>query len=254
MKKNLKRVALGIVTIFAIIILYLLLWPVNINPAAWTPPEAPALTGVYAENDHLSRVEKLAEGYYDPEAIAIGNDGYLYTGLLSDGRILRISPDGETIEVFAQAHLPAGMKFDAEGNLIVAEGNFGLTSIDIAGNVTTLTNEIEGIPINFADDLVIASDGKIYFSDASVKYSHAEFLADLFEHRPNGRLLVFDPLTGVTSVLLEVHDIVFDLPNDMGKGAAIWEPLRWGAVVVDQDGNTLPTIQIFEELRDKYLK
>lgn len=52
----------------------------------------------------------------------------------------------------------------------------------------------------------------------------------------------------------EVHDIVFGLPNDMGKGAAIWEPLRWGAVVVDQDGNTLDNIKVFEELRDKYLK
>ncbi len=52
----------------------------------------------------------------------------------------------------------------------------------------------------------------------------------------------------------EVHDIVFGLPNDMGKGAAIWEPLRWGAVVVDQDGNTLENIKVFEDLRDKYLK
>ena len=203
MKTILKRTAYGIALLFALIILYLLLWPVSIDPAAWMPPEPPALTGVYAENDHLSGIEILAEGYYGPEAIAIGNDGYLYTGLLSDGRILRISPDGNTIEVFAQAHLPAGMKFDAEGNLIVAEGNYGLTSVDIAGNVTTLTNEIDGIPINFADDLVIASDGKIYFSDASVKYSHAEFLADLFEHHPNGRLLVFDPQTGETSVLLD---------------------------------------------------
>ena len=43
-----------------IIILYLLLWPAKINPAAWTPPEAPVLTGVYAENDHLSGIEKMA--------------------------------------------------------------------------------------------------------------------------------------------------------------------------------------------------
>ena len=69
MKQILKRVALGIALVFTIIVLYLLLWPVNIDPAAWTPADAPALTGVYAENDHLSRVEKLAEGYYGPEAI-----------------------------------------------------------------------------------------------------------------------------------------------------------------------------------------
>jgi hypothetical protein len=52
----------------------------------------------------------------------------------------------------------------------------------------------------------------------------------------------------------EVHDIVFSLPAGMGKGTAIWEPLRWGDVVVDREGNTLKNIRIFDEMRDKYLK
>ncbi len=203
MKTIIKRTAVGVALFFAIIILYLLLWPVKIDPAAWTPPEAPALTGVYAENDHLNHVEILAEGYYGPEAIAIGNDGYLYTGLLSDGRILKISPDGKIIEVFAQAGVPAGLKFDAEGNLIVADATMGLLSVDRNGTVSVLTNQVDGVPINFADDLAIASDGTIYFSDASTKFSYADFIADLFEHRPNGRLLLYDPKTGETSVLLE---------------------------------------------------
>ncbi len=56
MKQIFKRVTLGIALVFAVIILYLLLWPVKIDPAAWTPPEAPALIGFYAENDHLIRV------------------------------------------------------------------------------------------------------------------------------------------------------------------------------------------------------
>lgn len=209
MKQILKRAVIGMAVILAIIILYLFFWPVKIDPAALTPPEAPALTGVYAENDHLSRIEKLAEGYYGPEAIAIGNDGYLYTGLLSDGRILRISPDGNSIGVFAQASEPAGMKFDARGNLIVADATLGLLSVDMNGTVSVLTNQIDGVPINLADDLVIASDGKVYFSDASVKFSFAEYFADIFEHRPNGQILVYDPQTGITSLLLD--DLYF--PN-----------------------------------------
>lgn len=203
MKQILRYIGLGIAFVIVVFILYLLLWPVNIDPAAWTPPMAPELSGVYAENDHLSRVEKLAEDYFGPEAIAIDKDGNLYTGLLSDGRILRISPDDETIEVFAQAVEPAGMKFDADGNLIVADATIGLISVDTQGNITILTDQVDGIPINFADDLAIASDGKIYFSDASTKFPNIEFLADFFEHRPNGRLLVYDPQTGETSILLE---------------------------------------------------
>jgi sugar lactone lactonase YvrE len=214
MKRSIKHAAQGIALVITLIILFLLLWPVSIDPAAWTPPEAPKLTGVFEENDHLNRVEKLATGYYGPEAIAIGNDGCLYTGLLSDGRILRISPDEKTIEVFAQAAEPAGMKFDADGNLIVADATMGLISVDIYGSVSILTNQVDGVPINFADDLAIALDGKIYFSDASTKFPPADFIADLFEHRPNGRLLLYDPKRGETSVLLE--ELYF--PNGVAIG------------------------------------
>ena len=203
MKTILKRSAQGIALFFTIIILYYLFWPVNIDPVAWIPPEAPELSGVYAENDLLSGVEKLAEGHYGPEAIAIDSTGNLYTGLMSDGRILRISPDGKNIEIFALAVEPAGMKFDSGGNLIVADAALGLISVEKNGNISVLADHVNGIPINFADDLAIASDGKVYFSDASTKFPYSEYLADILEHRPNGRLLVFDPITGETSVLLD---------------------------------------------------
>lgn len=52
----------------------------------------------------------------------------------------------------------------------------------------------------------------------------------------------------------QVHDLVFGLPNDMGKGAAIWEPLRWGDVIVDQEGNVLETMTVFKELNEQYLQ
>ena len=213
MKRIFWRIAGGIALVIAVFILYLLLWPVKINPAAWTPPQAPSSSGVYQENHLLTNIEKLAEGYQGPESVAIGNDGYLYTGLF-DGRILRISSDGKIIEIFAQAREPLGMEFDAEGNLIVADAALGLVSVDKAGSITGLTNEVDGTPINFADDLVIASDGTIYFSDASTKFTNRESFADIFEHRPNGRLLVFEPDTGETRLLLD--ELYF--PNGVALG------------------------------------
>lgn len=52
----------------------------------------------------------------------------------------------------------------------------------------------------------------------------------------------------------QVHDIVFNLPNDMGKGSAIWEPLRWGDVIVDEEGQVLEHMTVFKELSQKYLE
>jgi arabinogalactan endo-1,4-beta-galactosidase len=34
-----------------------------------------------------------------------------------------------------------------------------------------------------------------------------------------------------------VNDIMFDLPNEQGRGTFIWEPTRWGETLFDQDGD-----------------
>jgi sugar lactone lactonase YvrE len=191
-----------LISLLVAITLYLLFWPVKINPAAWNPPKVPPETGVYAKNNLLAGIEILAEGHHGPEAVAFDQDGYIYSGL-EDGRIIRVSPDGKQVETFAQGGIPLGMKFDADGKLIIADGTLGLISVDQAGKITPLTNKVGGSPIIFANDLAIASDGTVYFSDSSKKFTNPETAADMFEHRPNGRLLVYHPKTGETSTLLD---------------------------------------------------
>ena len=57
-----KRVGALLLVLVGIAGLYLLFWPVPIDPLAWTPPEAPSLTGVYAPNSLLAPVERLGQG------------------------------------------------------------------------------------------------------------------------------------------------------------------------------------------------
>lgn len=196
--------------IVILLILYLLFWPVPIDPAAWTPPEAPALEGVYAVNDALSAVEHLESGMGSPiEGVAIDSEGYIFGGL-KDGRILKFSPEGENPEVFSEIDSwPLGLDFDADDNLIVCGGHLGLLSIDRDGAVSVLTTEADGLPFKNVDGMDIAPDGIIYFSDVSYKYSDEDYMNDLMEHRPNGRLLAYDPETKETSVVLS--DLYF--PN-----------------------------------------
>lgn len=51
----------------------------------------------------------------------------------------------------------------------------------------------------------------------------------------------------------EVHDIVFGLPGDMGKGACIWEPYGWGERVTDREKNINATMEIYRQIHDTYL-
>ena len=102
---------------------------------------------------------------------------------------------------------PLGIEFDGQGNLIVADAYKGLLSIDANGAVTTLVNSVEGVEVNYADDVDIAKNGKIYFSDASTKFYAKKYgtyqasLLDINEHGGHGRLIEFDPSTKQSKVI-----------------------------------------------------
>lgn len=50
-----------------------------------------------------------------------------------------------------------------------------------------------------------------------------------------------------------VHDIVFALPDGMGKGAAIWEPLNWRSGLFDREGNATSLFTVYDSLGAEYL-
>ena len=197
-----KRLLLVFVGIILLTVLYFLLWPVPFDPAAWTPEELPPLTGEYEPNTRLSATERLEVGL-GPEDVAFDSQGRLYTGL-GDGRIMRCKPGVSKAEVFCDTEgRPLGLEFDAAGNLIVADAIRGLLEVSPNGDVTLLCDMVDGVPVLFADDLDIAQDGAIYFSDLSIKYSFSESMRDFFEFRPNGRLYVYDPKTEKAQLVLE---------------------------------------------------
>ena len=57
--------------------------------------------------------------------------------------------------------------------------------------------------IRFADDVIEASDGNLYFSVASTKFDLHNWYLDLLEAKPHGQLLKYDPSSNETSILLD---------------------------------------------------
>ena len=202
-----KKYIMILVVIIAAIILYLLFWPTIIDPVAYIPAKKPEMSGILAQNSELLKAELVAKGKINgPEDVVIDPEGRLYGGT-QDGKIVRILKDGG-IETFAETGgRPLGLAFDSTGNLIVADSYKGLLSLDTSGKITLLTTEAEGIPYKFTVHLDIASDGMIYFTDASFKYQQNEYFFDLLESRPNGRFLRYNPNNKITDVLL--RDLYF---------------------------------------------
>lgn len=198
-----KRIVLFALLLVATILIYLLFWPVHITPASWIPAQAPPLTGTYQQNFRLAGVERLSLGPgFAPEDVAFDPEKRIYAGL-DDGRIIRLQADGTRPEVFADTHgRPLGLVFDPTGNLIVADADKGLLSIGRDGSINVLATQADGVAFRCTNDLDVAADGTVYFTDASSKFPLSSYKADLLEHQPNGRLLAYDPRTKATRVLL----------------------------------------------------
>lgn len=103
---------------------------------------------------------------------------------------------------------PCGQVWDADGKLLVAVGGMGIYRIGADGEPELVANKVNRSPLSLIDDsglraiddLDVTPDGSIYASDFSVRTNTAEFLQELVELRPNGRIIRVDP-DGKTSVV-----------------------------------------------------
>lgn len=210
-----KKLLLALVLIVGLLIAYLSLWPVPIEPEAWDAPMSEGYVGKFASNTELANLDTLSIGdHHGPEDVAARvEDGKMiaYTSTQS-GDIIRVDTVENSHSVIANTGgVALGVQFDGQGNLIVADAHKGLLRLDENWEITVLTDHAEdGSPILYADELDIAADGKIYFSDASTKFGAkvagstlASSLLEIMEHGNTGRVLVFDPVDGSTQTVAD---------------------------------------------------
>ena len=197
--------------LITIAVLYLLAWPVPIDPVAWHAPLDKGYADPFTINDRLKPARLIDLGDHDgPEDAAIGIDGIVYA-TTSSGAILRIDPQRGEIGVFAETGgRPLGIETDADGSLLIANAYVGLQRITPDGAVIDLLSHLDGQPLVYANDLAVAKNGIVYFSESSARFgarqsggTYEASLLDIFEHGGHGRVIEFDPATGSTRVLLD---------------------------------------------------
>lgn len=199
-----KRIIFVLIVAVGLAVLYLLAWPVPIEPVAWNTPTAPAPEGVYAPNDYLASAKTSVEFPGVPAEAAPGPDGVMHT-VFMDGRVARWKPDSNDYEIYADLKVSAsGLAFDLAGNLYtVGERDSILFRVSPDGEMTVLVDELDGVKSPFLNDVAVATNGMVYFTESSQKYSFLEVTAEVFEHDPTGRLWAYDPTDQSTRVLLE---------------------------------------------------
>ena len=125
------------------------------------------------------------------------SDGRLLTGL-HDGRVLRVDPaTGDAEEVANTGGRPLGLEVLPDGRVLVCDSPRGLLRVDPAtGDVETLLDDMV-----FCSNAVAASDGTVYVSDSTRRFTFDHWRGDIYEHTCTGRLRALTPDGSVETLL-----------------------------------------------------
>lgn len=220
-----KNVLLAVAGAIVALLVYLLFWPVPVQPVAWVAPPAPGYQGPHAVNQKLAQLQHLdLAGDVGPEHVVVREENgqawvwmAVAVGDSQRGRIVRMLPDGTSREVvFDSGGRPLGFDFDADGHLIVADPMWGehgaLLRVKGRGpgaRTEIVADRIGGDPLRYVDAVVVAADGRIYFTDATRRFAAKDWggtfqasVFDIVEHQSTGRLLEHDPATKRTRVVM----------------------------------------------------
>jgi gluconolactonase len=126
-----------------------------------------------------SKLEMLFTGGVLTEGAAAAPDGaiyfsditFTYTSGMQAGHIMKYDPKIGKVSVFrSPSGMSNGIKFDAQGRMVVAEGaDYGgrrITRTDMSsGKSVILAGLYEGRPLNSPNDIAIDEEGHVFFSD-----------------------------------------------------------------------------------------
>ena len=188
------------------------------------------------------KLEKLFDGgVVLTEGVAVAPDGMVYfsditfsfvttdkKGAIEAGHIWKYDPGtGKTTIFRSPSGMSNGIKFDADGNMIVAEGaDYGgrrVTRTDMkTGKSYILAGLFEGRPFNSPNDITIDEKGRIYFSDP--------------------RYLGYEPIDQPVQAIyrIDTDGSIHRVITDAGKcnGVAVSPDQKTLYVVSNDNGNT----------------
>ena len=147
-------------------------------------------------------IERIATGFRFTEGPAYYGDGqYLLFSDIPNNSLLRWDEiTGAVATLRNPAGYPDGNTRDRQGRLITCElGSRTLTRTEHDGTVTVLASHFEGVQLTGPNDVVVKSDGTIWFSDNGAGI-RGNYLGDKATPELPYRVYKLDPITGRMSI------------------------------------------------------
>jgi gluconolactonase len=116
----------------------------------------------------LASVEQLATGCRWAEGpVWFGDGRYLLWSDIPNNRIMKWEEETGTASIFRKpSHNANGNTRDRQGRLVTCEHDARrITRTEYDGAITVLMDRFEGKPLNSPNDIVVKSDGSVWFTD-----------------------------------------------------------------------------------------
>ena len=115
----------------------------------------------------VNPVERVASGFRFTEGpVWMAEEESLLFSDIPASQILKLKNDGRVVVSRAPSGNANGLTRDREGRLIVCEqGNRRVTRLERDGSISVVADRFQGKRLNSPNDVVVKSDGGIYFTD-----------------------------------------------------------------------------------------
>jgi gluconolactonase len=168
-------------------------------------PRVKALDKRFTARVGNAAIERIATGFRWAEGpVYFADGGYLLWSDIPNNRIMRwLESDGH-VSVFREpSHHANGNTRDREGRLITCEHDSRrVTRTEPDGRVTILMDQYQGRKLNGPNDIVVASDGAIWFTDPGYGID-GPYEGHAAEAELPRNVYRFDPATGQATVVAD---------------------------------------------------
>src|SRR4051812_20791781 len=116
-------------------------------------------------------IQHLAEGFGGPQGPAEGplwwkERGYLVFSDIHNNKRMKYEPGKGVSLLLEPTNRANGLTRDLQGRLLACEHDSRrVTRLELDGSLTVITNSFQGRQLNRPNDVVVKSDGSIYFTD-----------------------------------------------------------------------------------------
>jgi len=185
----------------------------NLPNSRYPDPRVEVLDKRFKARIGNAAIERIATGFRGAEGPAYFRDGgYLLWSDIPNNRIMRWLEDDGHVSVFrADSNYSNGNTRDREGRLITCEHDSRrVTRTETDGTITVLIDSFQGKKLNAPNDVVVAADGAIWFTDPGYGI-FGNYEGHLAEPELPPRVYRLDAKSGQTTVVADD----FDKPNGL---------------------------------------